>query len=97
MSSSEADPVLLEVSPRLATAEVVRHVLSTHGIGCWLKAQKPAKRRWFHATLGLHQGPCEIWVARENLASARVALIEAREAGKELAEREQELFGPEEP
>lgn len=89
------DPALLEVVPRLATAEVVRHVLDAHAIGCWLKPQRASKRRWFHATLGLHQGPCEIWVASENLEHAREVLAEARAAGKLLAENESELFGPE--
>lgn len=97
MNSPDDAPALLEVAPRLAAAEVVRGVLAMHEIGCWLKPQKPAKRRWFHATLGLHQGPCEVWVAQSNLERARTALQEAREAGKQLAEREQELFGPEEP
>ena len=97
MSSPDDAPVLLEVCSRLAAAEVVKHVLGTHEIGCWLKPQRPEKRRWFHATLGLHQGPCEVWVTPENLEPAREVLREAREAGQQLAAREDELFGPEEP
>lgn len=88
------DPVLLETVPRLAAAEVVKQVLDAHDIGCWLKPERAPKHRWFHATLGLHQGACEIWVAQERLEEARAVLLEARAAGKELSEHENEYFGP---
>lgn len=90
------DPVLLETVPRLAAAEVVKQILDAHAIGCWLKPQRAAKHRWFHATLGLHQGACEIYVARERVAEAQAVLAEARAAGETLRAHEDEIFGPEE-
>ena len=87
---TDEDPALLETVPRLAAAEVIRMLLEAEGIPCWLKPQRPKKRKWFHMTLGLHQGPCEIWVRQELFEQARMLLDEAREAGRQLAASEEE-------